>query len=1035
MAGTINPSVVTSGGNPWGGGSVTSSSAGKPPKSFWGFVGNVWGEAKTITKGLGSLVGTVVHDSWNAARQSVLRLPWTDPEEIAARQAGQTADPSGLFKETVPGTGSFVFDDIYRVAAGSGEQQSMLAKDYTDRWGPGANEEGEKGVLGGNVDPLYEHPLSFITDALTVLTLGGYTAAKGGQFAGKLGAVADASTTAGRGGKLLNAIQGTARRTLIPSTGRVQVTGAAFNPVRRLLYQNRYAQMTSRSNEWMTARAGKFAEMADAAGVSAPAAARYVAKANEYRAMVEHAQSLGATRVMRRWADEKMLRKYVDRAVGAAVGKTQLIPDAVDRSFVDNLGDLDPDLVGPDELDMALRGTDTDLTADHIVAREGHGVRMNEVFDPESVPAATFGDRPITWGEAFDAPDAAPVTPYVLPLDNVDPVKHADFVKRRDEVFAAGADPQYAYHYSPASKMEKLREEGLLPARPADANIDPTAATGVYFGGNARDAYQSLPMKSGRDAALLRVKRDLTSEAGTGFKVGQKVKLTNEGSTVTIVQVKGDGNLVVRKQKTEWLVGPEDVERPGSITPTGGIQGKNFNELISPNAVGPKDIEVLGADGRWAPLVPEPGRTTYSSGFPAVDHAVDIAHAKRTSRGLPPDDEQFDHIASYMDDPDNPIHQRFLSMVDSEKTESLRNGVFVNNHLARYGMTQYWKTSDGVHVDGYLEVTPDGHLTSVTAGEKQGRGVYKELLLKHWDETGIDSEEAIIAEAYRQSMSAKGAAAYRSAAGERLGQIDKWGEVIDESIKVRTPKLRTAFNDGSVTFRKKGKRSWARKAELVVGRRAVTDGEGYRVIHEDAFDGKKQQGLIDRLSAATGDKVRRIDPDVDAPGPDGSRELRVIMEAADDQHPYEVSFVTGDAAKVFDATVNTRQLYNTAAVLARRGVSIGDDAHNIKYLEGLQQPLWEGVTDNLRVARGGPAPADLRARINRFRVDNYRETTDKLLGRGLTPKSAFENAWMDVSTTTARGAERPVTWRAARRRSSWLTHTHVRVRWLRCTPP
>lgn len=42
--------------------------------------------------------------------------------------------------------------------------------------------------------------------------------------------------------------------------------------------------------------------------------------------------------------------------------------------------------------------------------------------------------------------------------------------------------------------------------------------------------------------------------------VGQRVRLVNEGSWATVVQVLADGNLVVRKRTTEWLVGPEDVE-------------------------------------------------------------------------------------------------------------------------------------------------------------------------------------------------------------------------------------------------------------------------------------------------------------------------------------------------------------------------------------------------------------------------------------------------------------------------------------------
>ena len=961
---------------------VTMNRTSPEEGGFWGFWGNAWNDVKDFGRGIGALVGTVVHDTWNAARQSVIRLPWTDPEEIAAKQAA--AGPGG----------AFILDDMAKAVTGIGPQESVIAKLYTDYYGPGANEEGEKGVLGGNFDPLYEHPLQFISDALTVATAGGFGAAKAGQVASKAGL---ASTSTGRVAQLARSIQGSATRVFNPLTGKVETVGAAFNPTRRILYQNRYLGATSRSTPWLEARADKMARLAEAAGTESPRALTFAARANEYRTMFEHAQRLGADRVLKQTFARAKLRKYIDHAVGAAVGSSHAVPELVERSFDENFGDLNPELVSPDDLNLVLRGLDTDLTADHIVAPVGKGVRRTEVFDPAGVRTETFGDRPVVWGEAFDPPDATPPEPYVLPLKNVKdtPEQRAAIVTRQQEVFDAGSDPQYAYHFSPQGRLESIKETGLDPARPADANIDPTAETGVYFGSNAKDAYQALPMKSARDAALLRVRRDAGSfsapeEASTRFQLrkdgsGWRVRDTEKGVDHSA--------RIPDKARAQSQADTMNARLTG-LQSTKGIQGTYFGELIASGRIDPSDIEYLGADGRWQPLVPEQAPVMDSSGFDSVDKAVARAAATRTDRGLPADDENFDSIASHLDDPESPLHARFLSLMDDPNTKSLQDGVFSHTDPDT-GITSYWSTQNGTQVDGYLEMTPDGHATAVAATSKQGKGIGKKLMLKRWDAEGIDSEEAIVAEVLRQSVSTAGARLYLAAAAERLGAIEKWREVATESVKVRTPKLRKAFEaDATVTHDVKGARSWARKAELMGARRAVTDGERYRIIHEGAFDPKAQQGLVNRVQRATGDIVRKVENQVDAPGVDGSRELRIILEAADDQHPYEVSILTPYAAKVMDATANTRAMYNALTVAARRGMS--QEAADLKYLEALQHQMWEGVTDELRMARGGPAPADMRARANRFRVDNYGATTDRLLGRGLSPRSAFENAYLSL---------------------------------------
>jgi hypothetical protein len=93
-----------------------------------------------------------------------------------------------------------------------------------------------------------------------------------------------------------------------------------------------------------------------------------------------------------------------------------------------------------------------------------------------------------------------------------------------------------------------------------------------------------------------------------------------------------------------------------------------------------------------------------------------------------------------------------------------------------------------------------------------------------------------------------------------------------------------------------------------------------------------------------------------------------------------------------DATANLRNLTKTMVLLQNRGVNVGDVALRIEKANRISQALWEGVTDELRAARGGPTANVLRQRINRFRVEAFGKTTDPMLNRGLDIHSVFDNA-------------------------------------------
>ena len=805
--------------NPRSGGGTLTGTEGTPDRqapdadrgvfgSIGGFFSNAWDDLGDMATGIGTLVGAVVHDTWNAARQSVLKMPWTDPADIAAQQAAGSP------------TGAFVLDDIAEAVGGYGkfaDTGSVVINDFKDRYGPMGH---------GDFSSLYEHPLSFLSDVLTVATAGGAGAASAASLAGKVGITgkaADVASDIGRAGALVqkagspvraavaakvgtegtvlnrlagivDAVQGTERRIYIPETGQVVTKGAARNPVRRAIYQNLYERATTRRTPWHDAQARKVIDEMDALGPEdAVSWEALKVKSETFRLTFEEALAKNATHVARSGYTKMRGRKFVDWTVGQAIGKAGRSSHAVEQAWDQNFADLPEEVLGDGDLADYLMGTQNDLTSDNVVAVRGD--RRAEVFDDIGVKTAEYGD----------------------PAES-------------------------------APKWNKAISEGI------------EAATEERLRSNASDS-----------------------------------------------------------------------------------AGQNY--------------------------------------------------------GLTENDPTFDQAAADLDSPDSPRHDRFAELMLEPETKALGKDTGFFSHVdPDTGQMTYWHSEDGAHVDSYLELTSDGHATAVAAKSKQGQGLTRQLLQEHWRANGITTPDAVKAEIAKQSLSRAGANLYQSAADDLFSSSEELKRVATEHVTETAPKLREAFaGEGKVTFRVKGDRATSRKADLIDGRRTdVDDIEAYQLEHEDAFgDAATQQGLLNRIREATGDRVRKVENSVDTPAPDGSRELRVVMEAADG-HPYEVRIVTPEAARILKASERTRSI--TSALIARekRGILIGDDALALEKLRRLQQHLWENVSDSIRVARGGPAPADLRTRINRFRIEHYAETTDKLLERGLSIHSAFDAAMLPL---------------------------------------
>lgn len=394
-----------------------------------GIFTNIFRDAKDIASGLWKLGGVVTTDARNAV--------------------GDLADLH-------PGEADYQLDDMFNAVFGLGQfqgQGSAVWNDYQDRYG-GNGRNGLGGWAADTGGNIYEHPLSFISDALTVATAGGWGAAKAASLAGKaaeaatvagdaakaaelatvasdatsaaqkagviaqgadaataaselsaLSGVADqASNVATVGGaateaarasavdKFVHAVQGTTKYIFNPKTGKVEPVAAAYNPARRLLYQNQYMKLTSRSTPWLEARAQKMAELADKAG---PGATKYLVKQQKYRELADAAIRTGADRVYNSGFAASKARKWVDLAVSQATGKATKLPDTIDQAYKDAYGSIPPEVATGENIVDSAQGVDTSLTSDGIVAPQGRGLRRAEVFDEQGV--ATRSDGPVRW--------------------------------------------------------------------------------------------------------------------------------------------------------------------------------------------------------------------------------------------------------------------------------------------------------------------------------------------------------------------------------------------------------------------------------------------------------------------------------------------------------------------------------------------------------------------------------------------------------------------------------------------------------------
>lgn len=376
--------------------------------SLGGFVGNVLGDVKDVASGLGSLVGTIGHDIGSAVVNAADVLPIVDTPEWDYR-----------------------LDDVAKALPGA------IAGDYKRRYGSGAEAFAEG---------LYEDPLAFLTDVLTVATLGGAGAAKGAQVASRGSKVGRDLETIGRGGDAAadvgllargvdKILPGIARGDVFPQgskqvideANRVVPVPRAFNPLKRVVDEKIVDRALSQPISTLEQKAGALKGVLEEGNLDTVGRARTMANIDGLERTISAARGAGLDRVPKTAVGKYRIRRSTDKLFGSTgthfirernqaiaelediYRRNSLDPDTVD-SFHRIAQWETPESAGRLSFEEIVRRAQAEPTspaeAEFLDAVSGDLERIMAITDPEELEAATRYIEQLS--ESVLTPDDAP---------------------------------------------------------------------------------------------------------------------------------------------------------------------------------------------------------------------------------------------------------------------------------------------------------------------------------------------------------------------------------------------------------------------------------------------------------------------------------------------------------------------------------------------------------------------------------------------------------------------------------------------------
>lgn len=951
--------------------------------------------------------------------------------------------------------GDYNSDDIVNAVTGGmlnafGEgwhpSESVLVQDYANRYG--SLEKFGHGLI--------EHPLSFLSDALMVVTLGGSGASTAAGILSKTGKVGEAASAVasslgkvatvadevrflnagklgaeelGTAAKFVRAVQGEAFKYVDPITGKLGYFDPIRNPIKRAMVEKFvYPRLLEKGGAGL-----KGAEALASEALNGGAAATDVFDhAMRVQRLLDYSMKEGAP-VMKRWAATYKAKRYIDFMYGSSKLKKTAILRDVDKATAEVLKDL-PDGISDIDVMNASMGLDGSLVNDGYSPKSG--LRRSEVFGAVGPETSSGGATPpgLSFSEtSMPAAVEVPAVRQYLPRS----MSETDV----SEVAANMSDPAYVYQLTNKTSLQTGVSAKGIEARPPGrlpAWEDGTTGPRAYFADTGDDALKLAP-DTDNAAVIMRVKRDAVSDLQPGTFKGENFSSSNVG--VENIEVWNG---------TEWV--PAGSSAPTPPPAAADMLDTPADQLlpyldetqveVNPNGhvvveVDPTTGEARIAEGaetlRNAVRAGEDVKTALRKATKTADveRPLQDAHDFIDSKQLTFTNERGENVGMYEAPPlSNQSWADETKLLNKAKTDG--RATDLGDGVWRYSITSaatdefpstevrvYVATDKSGKVISTREVDSEGRVNAATASDVQGKGAGTKLINAHWADEGVTDLEGIKRVIGKNTLSAGGVALNKRAARKVLRGVDSPGTAPSSTGKVLSAELRTIlsggkpitddviadiagdlrgeFGPGVVDVGSiKNQREAAAKAALAGGMDAVTDaGPRFRIVRADMNTDAGLREAVNKAGDAMGGTLRRVENQVHSPGADGSRVLTAVFDT--DHGPVEVQFLTPLARETMDATSNLRAHLSGLTRQLSRETDHGarlELARRIKIAEAYSQNLWEGVTAEMRQALGGHTDSVMRQKLNRLRMELHKNMGDAAIEAGLPVESLFENPYL-----------------------------------------
>ena len=329
-----------------------------PSEGLGGFGVNVVRDLRDFVSGLATMGGSLISDVGKASLEGLTLGEfesggYSDFSKGVLHDLVKAGAEAGTLGQIETAGTPFDIGDL-------GEGYALapaIAADYASRYGS----------AGGFLRGLYEHPVAFASDVLTVATAGSYGAARAGTALSRVPRIAEEvallaenpAAEVSRAARFVSKVQGTAKPVLT-AEGAIDIVPPAYSPIRRI-YQRGLSKVLTRPIEQFDQEIVSLRNLLEESG---PAERPQIqAQLTQLERVREIAREGGIERVLRPRAEKYQLQKIADNLIGTTGSRFIHERETLTREFGDILSQI-PQELSPEAAVHALQLLDTSMLID-----------------------------------------------------------------------------------------------------------------------------------------------------------------------------------------------------------------------------------------------------------------------------------------------------------------------------------------------------------------------------------------------------------------------------------------------------------------------------------------------------------------------------------------------------------------------------------------------------------------------------------------------------------------------------------------------